>query len=139
MAKKKQSDSTNNHREEACKRTAGEDLRIEYIFPEDQRAIFSNYATVQREGLDFHLSFFEIRPPLILGSEKERKEQLGKLKSVQAHSVARIVISAKRAEGLIHALSDQLSKLRKDAEFEEKTSAPEKKTARDLRQDSKKK
>lgn len=86
------------------------EVSLEFVFPDDQRALFSNYATVQREGQDFHLSFFDIRPPIVMGTEEERKSQVNKLKSVKANCLGRIVISGERAEGLVFALQDQLNK-----------------------------
>ena len=99
-----------NEQGDAATVDRGKPVRIEFSFPEGQTATFSNYATVQNEGHEIYLSFFEIRPPLILGDEENKKKQLEELESVNAKCVSRIVMSTGRIPGLIQALQGQLVK-----------------------------
>ena len=142
MAKKQDSKSTNGKRAQPNGKKSGKELSIKFIFPEGQRAFSCNFATVQREGQQFHLSFFEIRPPILIGTEEQVKEQLDEIESVQAHCLARIVMSSDRAEGLIAALSTQLAKSKKEAPGLSKTDkkiVALKKTTSDSQRDSSKK
>lgn len=82
-------------------------LPIEWNYPEN---IVSKYATnlvVQHTEHEFILSFFEARPPVILGSiDKEKALQL---KSIKAECVARVFISAGRMSDFVKVLQDNLN------------------------------
>lgn len=88
------------------------ELPIKHVIPDDLRATHSNHVTVQLDGNDgsFQISFFEIRPPLVLGSPEERKTALDKIESAQAMCLQRIVITKKTAKGLLAALGEQIAR-----------------------------
>lgn len=81
-------------------------MEIAPKLPEGQLAQFSNFAAVQHDGHEFHLLFFEVHPPLLVGSDQERKRKLSEQKSIDAHCVSRIVMSASRIPSLITALKN---------------------------------
>lgn len=74
--------------------------------------ISSRYATniiVQNTGSEFVISFFEIPPPILLGSPEEQAEQAQALKSVKATCVARIIVSTERMPNFVKAMTGNLS------------------------------
>ena len=82
---------------------------IEYVFPAGM-STFANNATVQNDGHDMYLSFFEMTPPHLIGTEEQRREQMAGIESIKATCVARVAMSTDRIPGLIRALQDQLEK-----------------------------
>lgn len=104
------SDAKEKSEQESGLKDEGKPVRIEYVFPENQNAAFANHALVQNEGHEVYISFFDIRPPILTGTQEEKQKQLDELDSVQATCVARIVMSTGRIQGLIGALDDQLQK-----------------------------
>jgi len=83
---------------------------IEWCYPDN---IISGYATnviVQHTEHEFILSFFEVRPPILLGSSEELKEKALHIKSIKAECVARIIVSAERMPNFVRVLQDNLSK-----------------------------
>jgi hypothetical protein len=82
---------------------------IEYVFPEGISK-FANSATVQNDGHDMYLSFFEMPPPHLIGTEEQRQDQIKRITKVEALCVARIAMSTDRIPGLILALQEQLAR-----------------------------
>ena len=65
---------------------------------------------VQRDQHNFHLSFFEARPPVLMGSPEEVKKQLDELSEISAAQVARIIIPADRMPAFVAILEKQVPK-----------------------------
>ena len=77
--------------------------------------LVSRYATslvVQFGRHEFILSFFEARPPILLGPLEERKAALQKLDAIQAECVARIIISPAQMPDFIKAMEQNLERYR---------------------------
>jgi hypothetical protein len=83
---------------------------IEWHAPEDLISRYANNILVQHEEHEFIISFFEIRPPLLLGSPEEIKAKLEQTESVRAECVARIIVAADRMPSFIEALQGNLEK-----------------------------
>lgn len=84
------------------------EVPIEWHIPD---SIVSQYATnmvVQHTEHEFIISFFDTRPPLIVGAPT--KEVLEKLRSVRAECVARIVVAHARMPDFVKALEINLEK-----------------------------
>jgi hypothetical protein len=84
------------------------EVPIEWYVPE---SIISQYATnlvVQRSEHEYIISFFDTKPPLIIGVPS--KEALDNLKSVRAECVARIIVAAARMPGFVKALQTNLER-----------------------------
>ena len=82
--------------------------RMEWIFPEDIITRFSNNIVIQHSESEFILSFFETRPPLLIGEESI--EKLKNVKSIPAECVARIVIPVGRMPGMVEAIQTNFEK-----------------------------
>jgi hypothetical protein len=83
---------------------------IEWYVPEDLVSRYANNIVVQYEEHEFIISFFEVRPPVLLGSSEEIKAKLEQVKSVRAECVARIIVAADRMPVFIEALQGNLEK-----------------------------
>lgn len=85
-------------------------VSIEWHIP---GGIVTRYATnmvVQHSEQEFILSFFELLPPIILGTPQEL-EKLETMSSVQAECIARIIVSAGRMPKFIEVLQQTLERV----------------------------
>jgi hypothetical protein len=81
-------------------------LPIEYVVGD---ALPSQYVTelvVQHNQENFILSFFEIRPPILLGSADTRKAALENLDHIEAHCHARLVIPAGKMADFVRVMQE---------------------------------
>jgi hypothetical protein len=84
------------------------EIPIEWYVPD---SVVSQYATnmvIQHFENEFIISFFETKPPLIVGIPS--KEQLESLTSIRSTCIARIVVSAARMPTFVSALQTNLEK-----------------------------
>ena len=84
----------------------GYQIRVSWDIPQDMLLPSATHIIVQRDGPDFIINFFELRPPLLLGTEEQKLQQLKKIDSVHAKCVARLLISADRMPQFLKAFSD---------------------------------
>jgi len=85
-------------------------IPIEWHVPD---GLVSRYATnmvVQHFENEFRVYFFEIRPPIVLGSPEETKTKLEQLGSVRAECVASIIVAPDRMQEFIRVLQENLVK-----------------------------
>lgn len=80
------------------------DIPIEYVVPTEQKALFANHFTVQHENGVYHLMFFQINPPLVIGTHEQKAELLREIPNVQAVCTARIVVAEQLMPKIIGAL-----------------------------------
>jgi hypothetical protein len=85
-------------------------IPIDWQFPEKLETKFANHLLVQFDQNEFYISFFEMIPPLLLGTDEEQKKILGSLKSIPAKCVSRIVVSKERMPSFIKALQTHAEK-----------------------------
>ena len=78
---------------------------IEWHIPEEMTPRYATNFVIQFTGHEFVLSFFEVRPPIVLGSPEEQKEQLENLGSVRANCIAQIVLSPTRMVDFVDLLN----------------------------------
>lgn len=84
------------------------EVPIEWYVPD---SIISRYATnmvVQHTGQEFIISFFDTKPPIIIG--QPTKEILDGLKSVRAECIARVIVSPTRMSQFIEVLQTNLAR-----------------------------
>ena len=79
-------------------------LPIEWHSPEELVSRYANNIIVQHTPHEFIVSFFETRPPLVVGEPEELAKQLESMKSVRSVCVARIIINPDRMGEFIKAL-----------------------------------
>jgi hypothetical protein len=82
------------------------ELPIEWYVPDATVTKYATNMVIQHTEHEFILSFFEVAPPLLIGTPS--KEVLEGLKSIRAECVARIVIARDRMPGFVEILRTNL-------------------------------
>lgn len=77
---------------------------VEWYVPDTIVSRYATNLTVQRGEHDTVISFFEVVPPLIIGTPEEIRTQLDQLTSVRATCFARIVVANGRMPDFVRAL-----------------------------------
>lgn len=97
-----------------------EEKRVKLVFDEAKcPSVYATNIAVQFTGHEFVISFYEARPPLILGPMEQRLADFERLDSVRADCVARITVAAPRMPGFVKALQEHLHKFSPSAQEEE--------------------
>jgi hypothetical protein len=93
-------------------------LPIVWVGLEDVPVLASNQMAIQHVGRDeFILTFGELTPPLLVGTEEQRLEQAKLISFVTVTPVARVSFNRQRLTDLIRVLEENLA--RHDRTFEE--------------------
>jgi hypothetical protein len=92
---------------------------IDYRVPEDFVSRYATHIVVQHLEHEFMLSFFEVRPPLLVGAPEKIREDLAHLDSVRAECVARIIVSEGELPRFIAALQENYDRYVADREAAE--------------------
>lgn len=85
-------------------------LPLEWHVPDDLVTRYANNLLIQHTEHEFILSFFEVMPPLTVGSPEEQAAQLQAIGAVRAECVARVVVSADRIASFVEALRSSYEK-----------------------------
>lgn len=96
-------------------RRRGIALPIEWHIPDDIQARYATNMVAQHLEHEFLISFFDIWPPILLGSPEEIAEKLKEVKSVRASCVARIVIAEEKLPDFIRVLQDNLRHFKEES------------------------
>ncbi len=68
-------------------------IPVEWPDTVDLPAVYANQLHIQHTGNEFFLTFGELQPPIVVGSEEERQEKLGAIPAITVRPVAKIAIS----------------------------------------------
>jgi hypothetical protein len=82
----------------------GHPITIEWYVPQDMTSRYATNFIIQHSPREFFLSFFEIEPPIILGSPEERVNHAKGITSIRAKCVSRIALTPERMRELIDIL-----------------------------------
>jgi hypothetical protein len=85
-------------------------IPLEHLIPEDLELKFVNNITVQQTDHEFLVGFYQVRPPLILGTLEERRAKAEQIGPVRAKCVAYIAMPPGRLKEFIAVLQDNLDK-----------------------------
>lgn len=90
-------------------------LPIEWVVDENTPSGYVTNLVVQHTEHEFIISFFELKPPVLLGSPEEKQEQAERLGNLKARCVAQVTIPASRMPQVLEAINgnyqNYLSKL----------------------------
>jgi len=86
------------------------ELPLEWSIPDNVIARYATNIVVQRAEHEFIISFFEVKPPLLLGTPDEIIEQAKKLNVVRANCVAQIIVASDKMPSFVEALEKNLKK-----------------------------
>jgi hypothetical protein len=85
-------------------------IPLVYVGAEDVPILFVNQFVIQYVQDDFILMLGQMTPPILLGTDEERRAQAEKVAYVPINVVARVAFSRGRLVELIEILQDHLSK-----------------------------
>lgn len=88
-------------------------LPIEWHIPEDLESKYATNLVIQNTPNEFILSFFETRPPLLLGTKEEQATKLKEMESVRATCISRIVVAPERMNEFVKIIQESLEKFRR--------------------------
>ena len=83
---------------------------VDWEYPDGLDSVYASNFIIQHGLEEFYISFFEMPPPIVLGTAEEREEQISKIESVRAKCVARVVLTPTRIPALIAALEENYDK-----------------------------
>ncbi|MBU4226023.1 MAG: hypothetical protein KKC71_09410 [Chloroflexi bacterium] len=83
---------------------------IEWNIPDNLVARYATNMVVQRLENEFLISFFEIKPPIILGEPDKIESRLKELKSLRADCVAQIIVAEDKMPSFVGALESNLKR-----------------------------
>lgn len=87
---------------------------INYEVPDSVQTRYATHFVVQHSENEFLISFFEIWPPILLGTPNEIEAQVDEIESIPAKCVGRVVVAADKFPEFIRILQENLqSYLRK--------------------------
>ncbi len=85
-------------------------IPIVYLGAEDVPILYANNFVIQSHQGDFILTVGQLSPPILLGSEEDRRQQVEQVSYVPVKVVARLSFTRARIEELISVLSVHVEK-----------------------------
>jgi flagellar motor switch/type III secretory pathway protein FliN len=85
-------------------------IPVLFIGVEDVPILFVNQFVISFQQEEFILSAGQLAPPILIGSEEEKREQAKQLSYVPIKVVARLGMTAARLSELVSLLQNQLRK-----------------------------
>ncbi len=83
-------------------------IPLVWVELEDKEIAFTNQLLVQHYGSEFILSFGQMSPPALLGSQAERESALEGLRFVPVKTVARVGFTAANMREFVRVMSENL-------------------------------
>lgn len=92
---------------------------LKWNVPEHIEAQYATNLVVQYIENEYLLSFFVVKPPIIIGEPEVVAEKLGELESVEATCIAQIMVASEKMPGFLEALQSNLGRSAELYEIEE--------------------
>ena len=86
---------------------------------DDMRALYATHVVAQQAENETYLLFFQAQPPIIIGDDLQKREQLNALPAVKAECVAKIVMSPNKLPEVIQLLQGILDRSRASSQTPE--------------------
>lgn len=90
---------------------AADKIPIHFNNPVDKASVYATNIIIQPGEYEMVLTFFEVQPPLLLGSQEENIALL-RSAGVRADCVAKITVSKERFEGFADAMKNMAGELK---------------------------
>lgn len=97
----------------------GYQFPMEWQIPEDVESKYATHLNIQSTDQEFVINFFEAHPPIITGTEEQKKTQLEELSSVEATCVARIIVTPQRMRDFLDTMEESFEKFMSRAQDQE--------------------
>ena len=85
-------------------------IPIVYLGVEDAPLLYANQFVIQYQQNEFILTVGQLAPPILLGTEEERRQQARELTYVPVKVVARFALTRTRLEELVKVLAGHLER-----------------------------
>ncbi len=85
------------------------EIPLEWVVPEGLVSRYASHVVVQKTDSNFLISFFEVKPPLIIGDADEISLSLSKIDKIPAKCVAQVYMSNEQIKAfydLLHKMLD---------------------------------
>lgn len=98
-------------------------VSIVWNVPSDVAPRYATNFVVQASDNEFRLYFFDIKPPMTIGTPEEQRQQLDQLQSVTAECVASLVVAPARMGELVTLLQGYFERYKTEVIASEETTA----------------
>lgn len=88
---------------------AGMHMQLDWVVPESLPIHYATNMVVQRLEHEYVISFFEVRPPILLGDPAEIAKKIEEMKQVPAVCVGQFYIAADKMPAFVKVLQDNLN------------------------------
>jgi len=86
-------------------------VRLEHRWGENTVTRFANEFSIQVGQGVCYLGFYEVNPPLLMGSPEEISEQVESIKSLRAEGIVRLVVSLEKMRDIVSAIQTALGQV----------------------------
>ena len=86
----------------------GKAISVVWEVPSDFPTHYATHLVVQHTEDDFTVTFWDLRPPVLIGTPEEKRQQVEAIKGVRATTVARIILSPRRMREFAQVMQDNL-------------------------------
>jgi hypothetical protein len=80
-------------------------LPVEWVMNENTPTGYATNMIVQHTNHEFIISFFEIKPPLLIGEAEQQLQQAASIGKIKAQCIAQITVHADRMPQFLQALN----------------------------------
>ena len=87
----------------------GKQISIQYDAGDNVVTRIATQSLLQFTGQEYLLSFYEVRPPLVVGSPDEMQRQLDKIDSVRGECIARLAFTPVRLRELSEVIAKHIA------------------------------
>lgn len=84
-------------------------LPVSFVTPDELKSTYATNLVVQHTEHEFIISFYEARPPILLGAPADVRAKLQTVGEVKAVCVARVVVSPNRMADFIQVMQQNLA------------------------------
>lgn len=85
-------------------------IPVDWRIPDDMLGKYATNILVQANENEFVIYFFEISPPILLGSPEEQQAKIERLESIKASCLSKIIVSPQRLPEFVKVLQDQIDR-----------------------------
>lgn len=98
--------------------SSGEGHSVPLIWTDrdEQPVMFANQILAQHVNEEFLLSFGQVSPPAILGTDEERQDALARVEFVPVRTIARIGMPAQRMREFVAVMQQSLEQYERESE-----------------------
>ena len=86
------------------------EIALEWYSPPGLISKYANNVVVTHSEDEFFISFFEVTPPILIGSPEEIRSKLEQQQTIRAECVAKIIVSPGKMPAFINALQENFDK-----------------------------